>query len=209
MSFQDICGFYSHRSHPSAVHCRADCQSPQTSSSASGTDFVLHLIPELGTQGVLELDIVGAATRDVTDRILEVEVTPVLVPFNTRVPQIIDIEAPTVIEAGTFDILWTLDHPDVGLDADNLIYEGDITGVDFDTNPPAVYRSRSLDVKPEVRPDPVDPEDPPTYIGDWELQVGMGGIATRFLLLRFDMPAEASGQFSVTPKPDAFFPATP
>ena len=173
-------------------------------------DFELMLVPEPETHGVLEVNVTGAATRDVTERILEVDVTPVLVPFNARVPEIIEIEVPPAIEAGTYDILWTLDHPDVGLDADNLIYEGDIAGVDFDTNPPAVYRSRSLDVKPEIPPDPVDPDDPPTYIGDWELtRPGSNPIATQFLLLRFDMPATASGQFSVSPKPDAFRPATP
>ena len=174
-------------------------------------DFELTLIPEPATHGVLQVNVTGAATREITDRILEVEVTPVLVPFNARVPEIIDIEAPPAIETGTYDILWTLDHPDVGLDTDNLIYEGDITGVDFDTNPPAVYRSRSLDVKPEIPPDPVDPDDPPVYVGDWELtRPETNSIATQFLLLRFDMPSEAvGGQFSVSPTPDAFRPVTP
>lgn len=131
-------------------------------------------------------------------------------PFNARIPEIIEIEAPPVIEAGTYDILWTPDHPDVGFDTDDILYEGDITGVDFDVNPPSIYRARSLDVKPEIPPDPINPDNPPEYIGGSELtRPGANRIATRFLLLRFDMPSGASGQFSVNPKPDAFRPVTP
>lgn len=145
-----------------------------------------------------------------TNRILEVDVTPILVPFNARIPEIIEIEAPPVIKAGAYDILWTLDHPDVGFDADDLIYEGDITGVDFDADPPAIYRARALDVQPEVPPDPVDPADPPDCYADWiRTRPGVNPIATRFFLLRFNMPPAASGQFSVMPKPDAFRSATP
>ncbi len=170
---------------------------------------MLHLIPEPDTVGIVEINVTGAATRGVSERILEVDVTPVLVPFNARVPEIIDIEAPAVVESGTYDVLWTLDHPEVGLSIENLIYEGDIEGVDFDTNPPLIYRSRALDVKPTLPPALTDFDDPPEYIGDWELQVGMGGIATRFLLLRFNMPGAASGFFNVFPRSDAFLPALP
>ena len=174
--------------------------------------FTFSMLPEIGTEGVLELNVTGAATRDVTDRVLDVDLTPVLVPFNRKIPQIIEIEAEPLISEGTYDILWTLDHPDVGFDTDDILYSGDYSGIDFtDTaNRPSVYRARSLDVKPDIPPAPDDPDTIPTALGEWVLQrEGSARVPAVYILLRFNVPETATGQLIVLPKPNVFRPVTP
>ena len=172
-------------------------------------DFTFSMLPEIGTEGVLELNLTGAATRDVTDRILDVDLKPVLVPFNRKIPQIIEIEAEPLISEGTYDILWTLDHPDDGFDTDDILYSGDYSGIDFtdDDNRPSVYRARSLDVKPDIPPAPDDPDTVPTALGEWVLQQeGSARVPAVYILLRFNVPETATGQLIVSPKLDAFRP---
>jgi len=168
-------------------------------------EFELSLIPELGTVGVLELSLEGAATRGLSDVAKSVDVTPILVPFNARVPEIVDIEADPVVKMGTYDILWTLDHPSpVFVDADVLIFEGDIEGVDFGLHQPAVYRARSLDVKPEIPSEFSDPLSPPDISGEW-ISMRTGDVLPAvYILLRFYFSTVVSGQLNVSPSPDLF-----
>ena len=171
----------------------------------SGTDYELVIEPSSDRVGMFSVDITGYAFKVSTQTYDDVTVTPVYVPYNSRTPEIVSYDSPTELSPGIFDVVWELDHPDVGFDNDDLIYEGDIEGVDFETNPPLIYRATNLDVLPELPANPADFSNPPDEVGSWSRhRPGVNPVPARFILIRFNVPVGASGQMLVRPKPDGF-----
>ena len=178
--------------------------------TGSGRQYQLRVLPDEGKIGAFLLTIPGEVYKVGTSVSKPVMITPKLVPFNSKIPQIIDYESLSELRAGTWDVRMELDIPDEGLDTDNLFYEGEINGVDLDTDPPTLYRAMSLDVKPDTPPAPADPSNPPDCVGDWVRQrPGVNRTPARYILIRFNVPSGADGQLTVVPKPNAFRATTP
>ena len=87
-------------------------------------DYLLTFIPVSDRIGTFIVDIPGLVFKEVPGIDSEVRVLPKLIPYNTKEPKIVDYESLGVFKEGIFDVVLELDYPDVGLDADNLFYEG-------------------------------------------------------------------------------------
>lgn len=93
--------------------------------------FLLSVRPQPGRLGAFILDITGDVLKSQTQTRDNVTITPILVPYNSRTPRIIDYESPAELEAGTWDVRLELDIADVGLDTDNLLYVGVVNVKNF------------------------------------------------------------------------------
>jgi len=180
--------------------------------TGQGAAYLLSIVPVVDRFGVLRAEITGDIFKESTMVREQVEETPVLIPYNARIPQIVEYESPPELTAGTWDVRWDLDFPDFGFDADDgFLYEGDaVDDLDLENNPPVIYRARSLDVRPVTPAAPVDPSDPPECVGDWVLERGgISRVPAKFFLIRFNIPSGVSGSLNVYPKPDTFLPMSP
>ena len=157
-------------------------------------DYALVIVPKPDRIGVLSVDITEHVWKS-TDVIREnVDIFAKLVPFNSRKPYVVDYEYPSgrVLRAGTWDVFMELDVPAIGVGVDKFTY----TGVNPST--PTLYLGNSLDIKPIIPPPPIDRNNPPACVGEWTSDsTGNSVKPAKYLLLRFNVPAGAGGEFSL------------
>lgn len=165
--------------------------------------YCLTYVPTSRRTGLLQVEFTGSVLRSGVS-VPNVEMNPVLGVYNSQTPQVIDYESPPELSEGIFDVRWDLDYPEWGFDADDgFLYEGDMLSGSDMIPPPLIYKARSLDVRPETPPAPIDYDTPPDCVGDWvRMRPNVNQIPAKYILLRFNIPEDVSGSLNVYPKPD-------
>ena len=156
--------------------------------------FHLVLVPPPDKSGSLMVGISGHIYKTASFVRDNIVIKPILIPYDTTIPYLVDYQSPGELYPGTWDIFLEFHVPILGVGITDFIYEGESPST------PVLYRANSLDVKPELPPEPADRDNPPECVGDWTLDdTGDSRVSAKYFLLRFNVPQNQSGAFFVTP----------
>ena len=167
--------------------------------------FHLVLVPPPDKSGSLMVGISGHIYKTASFVRDNIVIKPILIPYDTTIPYLVDYQSPGELYPGTWDIFLEFNAPVLGIGIKDFtpevpmargtfLYEGESPST------AVLYRANSLDVKPELPPEPADRDNPPACVGDWTLDdTGDSRISAKYFLLRFNVPQNQSGAFFVTP----------